>query len=147
MERERFDGADVLHLIRAHADRLDWARLCRRFAGHEPVLLAHLTLFRTCIRRRRRACRPGSCRCSLPARADARADGRVCRGTLISRAQYLVDVEEWGYADARLPPYGTMTDRDWLQWTNAIDARQSRVRGGLRTSSPRRSESAHRKAS
>ena len=45
MERERFDGADVLHLMRAHAERLDWARLCRRFTGHEAVLLAHLTLF------------------------------------------------------------------------------------------------------
>lgn len=147
MERERFDGGDVLHLIRAHADRLDWARLCRRFAGHEPVLLAHLTLFRYVYPSE--ASRVPSW--VVPAlRAGALqldTDARLCRGTLISRAQYLVDVEEWGYADARLPPHGTMSDRDWLQWTNAIDVRQSRVRGGLRTSTPRRSEPRQRKAS
>src|SRR5207248_939421 len=45
MERERFDGADMLHLLRVFADRLDWDRLVARFAGHEAVLLAHLTLF------------------------------------------------------------------------------------------------------
>jgi hypothetical protein len=27
---------------------------------------------------------------------------RVCRGTLLSRTQYVVDVERWGYADGRL---------------------------------------------
>ena len=28
-------------------------------------------------------------------------DSKVCQGTLLSRAQYLVDVDEWGYEDAR----------------------------------------------
>jgi aminoglycoside-2''-adenylyltransferase len=147
MERERFDGGDVLHLIRAHAERLDWGRLCRRFDGHEPVLLAHLTLFRYVYPSE--AARVPSW--VMPAlRASALrldTDARLCRGPLISRAQYLVDVEEWGYADARLPPHGKMSDRDWLQWTNAIDARQSRVRGGVRTSAPRRADGTHRKAS
>ena len=36
-------------------------------------------------------------------------DSKVCQGTLLSRAQYLVDVDEWGYEDARLQPRGTMT--------------------------------------
>ena len=132
MERERFDGADVLHLMRAHAERLDWARLCRRFAGHEPVLLAHLTLF-AYVYPSEASRLPAWVVPALTAAARwATTDGRVCRGTLLSRAQYLVDVEDWGYADARLPPYGTMSDRDWLTWTNAIDAKQSRVRGGKR---------------
>jgi hypothetical protein len=26
---------------------------------------------------------------------------RVCRGTLLSTTQYVVDIEEWGYGDAR----------------------------------------------
>ena len=137
MERERFDGADVLHLMRAHAERLDWARLCRRFTGHEAVLLAHLTLF-AYVYPSEAARLPTWVVPALTGAARwARADGRVCRGTLISRAQYLVDIEDWGYADARRPPYGTMSDRDWLTWTNAIDTKQARVRGGKRTAAPR----------
>src|SRR5690606_18973903 len=31
LERERFDGADVLHVLRACGDRFDWARLMARF--------------------------------------------------------------------------------------------------------------------
>src|SRR5437870_12666003 len=45
MERERYDGADVAHLIHACADTLDWTRLTRRFGRHWRVLFAHLTLF------------------------------------------------------------------------------------------------------
>ena len=39
MERERFDGADVAHLLLACAPRLDWQRLLRRFGPHWRVLL------------------------------------------------------------------------------------------------------------
>src|SRR4051812_993502 len=34
MERERFDGADVLHLIRALGPELDWHRLLARFGPY-----------------------------------------------------------------------------------------------------------------
>src|SRR5947209_1381921 len=34
MERERFDGADLAHLLRARAERLDWPRLLGRFGPH-----------------------------------------------------------------------------------------------------------------
>jgi hypothetical protein len=45
---------------------------------------------------------------------------RVCRGTLLSRAQYLVDIEKWGYEDARLQPQGRMTEEDILRWTEPL---------------------------
>src|SRR4051794_1324036 len=45
MERERFDGADVAHLLRACGERLDWERLLRRFGPHWRILLVHLILF------------------------------------------------------------------------------------------------------
>ena len=45
MERERFDGSDVLHLLRQSARQLDWHRLIRHFDEHASVLLAHLVLF------------------------------------------------------------------------------------------------------
>ena len=37
-------------------------------------------------------------------------DRRLCRGTILSRAQYLVDIDEWGYQDARVEPRGRMTE-------------------------------------
>src|SRR6185503_16206765 len=45
MERERFDGADVNHLIRHEGHRLDWDRLVSRFGPYWRVLFAHLVLF------------------------------------------------------------------------------------------------------
>ena len=43
--RERFDGADIAHVIYATKGRLDWARL-RQLAGeHWEVLLWELILF------------------------------------------------------------------------------------------------------
>src|SRR5258708_32777182 len=45
MERERYDGNDVAHLLRACGARMDWDRLLRRFAEHWRVLLSHLVLF------------------------------------------------------------------------------------------------------
>src|SRR5690349_2754541 len=40
MERERFDGADVAHILHARADQLDWERLLWRFDRHWRVLYA-----------------------------------------------------------------------------------------------------------
>ncbi|MFL5800201.1 MAG: hypothetical protein ACJ8CR_00360, partial [Roseiflexaceae bacterium] len=34
---------------------------------------------------------------------------RICRGTLLSWDQYRVDIEQGGYHDARLMPWGPMT--------------------------------------
>lgn len=45
MERERFDGADIAHILRASAETISWDRLLRRFDRHWRVLLSHLTLF------------------------------------------------------------------------------------------------------
>ena len=45
---------------------------------------------------------------------------RVCGGTLLSREQYLIDVTQWGYQDARLEPRGTVTREQARIWTDAI---------------------------
>ena len=47
-------------------------------------------------------------------------DERMCRGTLISREQYLVDITEWGYSDARMQPRGPMSATEIAHWTEAI---------------------------
>jgi hypothetical protein len=45
---------------------------------------------------------------------------RICRGTLISREQYLVDILEWGLVDARMQPRGPMSATEIAHWTDAI---------------------------
>jgi Nucleotidyl transferase of unknown function (DUF2204) len=126
-ERERYDGADVAHILRTQAEHLDWERLFRRFGDKWHVLLSHLTLFGFIY--------PGE-RGKIPAwvmeeligrlQNDLRTPSsakRVCQGTLLSREQYLVDVERWGYADARLRPRGNLTRQDIDHWTAAIDSK------------------------
>ena len=44
-ERERFDGADVLHLLRSVGPTLDWGRLLERFGQHWRVLFTCIVLF------------------------------------------------------------------------------------------------------
>ena len=48
---------------------------------------------------------------------------RICQGTLLSRAQYLVDIEHWGYLDARVVE-GHMQQADIDLWTDAIATEQ-----------------------
>ena len=123
MERERFDGADVAHIVRASADRLDWPRLVARFGDYWRVLLSHLVMFGFIYPSERHRIPPGVM-AELMARLQRElmdGDGeRVCRGTLVSRAQYLVDVERWGYADPRLAPQGNMTEREAAIWRAGI---------------------------
>lgn len=126
MERERYDGADVAHLLRCCAATLDWPRLVRRFAENWRVLYAHLVLFGFVYPAERHLV-PQAVMRDLAARlaAEEGADSpaqHVCRGTLLSRAQYLIDVGRWGYADARLAPHGAMSAADVEAWTRAIDA-------------------------
>jgi hypothetical protein len=123
MERERFDGADVAHILRARADTLDWPRLLARFGEHWRVLLQHLVAFGfiyPCERTRVPAAVVRELMGRLDRELTRPAPDRVCQGTLISRAQYLVDVEHWGYADPRLAPAGNMTSEERERWTAGI---------------------------
>jgi hypothetical protein len=121
-ERERFDGADVLHIIRERGAALDWDRLLMRFGEHWRVLLAHLVTFGFVYPAQRQQI-PEWVMAELSRRlalepADSKT--RVCRGTLLSREQYLVDVERLGYRDGRLEPGGPMTPDEVDVWTAAI---------------------------
>jgi hypothetical protein len=122
MERERFDGADVLHILRRSGRELDWNRLRRRFGGLGNVLLAHLLLF-LFVYPDATELVPEWLLDDLWAHraAPSSTSDRVCRGTLLSRAQYLVDVHAWGYADARAAPHGPMTDDQIAAWTAAVE--------------------------
>jgi hypothetical protein len=130
MERERYDGGDIAHLLQANAERLDWSSLLERFGPHWRVLLAHLTLFGYIYPRERQRI-PGwvldqlMARLAEEMREPAALNENVCAGTLLSREQYLHDVEQLGYVDGRLTPASTMTAEDVAAWTEAIPDRRS----------------------
>jgi hypothetical protein len=161
MERERYDGADVAHLLHCCAEELDWQRLLARFGEHWRVLLSHLVLFDYIYPARpaSQATPASTASATHPPPAAARVPAAVmatlverlsretfepaagaegtaadavrgasgtsadllCRGTILSRAQYLSDIATHGYLDARLLPSGNLSPEQVEQWTAAIE--------------------------
>jgi hypothetical protein len=124
MERERFDGADVAHVIRAVGDRLDWRRLIDRFGPYWRALYAHIVLFGFAYPSDREQV-PVWVVEELTQRLRGEteagnAEERVTYGTILSRQQYLKDIGEWGYRDARLVHH-TMSKEDIALWTAGIE--------------------------
>lgn len=124
MERERFDGADVAHVLKAVGPKLDWRHLIDRYAEHWRVLYAHLVLFGF-IYPSHRSNIPAWVMDELGARVSEETHGpdskeKICFGTVISRQQYLKDINDWGYRDARLKPLGNMSAPDIAHWTAGI---------------------------
>ncbi len=123
MERERYDGADVAHIILAHGERLDWRRLIDRFGPHWRVLLSHLVLYGF-IYPSARSRVPVWVLDELLARVTAEmpapdAEDPVCYGTLLSWSQYLGEVLGGSFRDARIRPYGNLTPEEVARWTSA----------------------------
>lgn len=129
MERERYDGADVVHLIKSCAPALDWQRLLKRFGSSWQVLLSHLILF-SFIYPDERAAVPDWVMRELLDRLQKQLvqptqAGHVCRGTLLSREQFQTDVNESDYHDARLPPLGQVTPEQIAKWTPGAGSEKS----------------------
>jgi hypothetical protein len=97
--RERFDGADVLHLLRARGKTLDWNRLLGLIGSHWELLYGFLVLFAYVY----------------PAQTDAVPDHiweemggwftrhiknpdkeAPFRGSLVDPRMFAIDVNEWG---------------------------------------------------
>ncbi|MGN6362310.1 MAG: hypothetical protein ACTHNK_18155, partial [Thermomicrobiales bacterium] len=103
--------------------RLDWDRLLRRFDTYWEVLLSHLILFRFIYPGERNKVPPAVMQSLLDRLREQMAEpeptARICRGTLLSRTQYLIDTEQWGYRDGRLRPHGALkaTEVDELNAT------------------------------
>jgi len=103
-------------------------RLLVRFGRNWRVLLGHLVLFGFVYPEKQNLV-PQALLDTLLARlrregdeaATSPVDDRApsCRGTLLSRKQYRVDVEVWGFRDTRLDTDVRMSERDIAEWTLA----------------------------
>jgi hypothetical protein len=103
MGRERFDGADIAHLLRAGDGRIDWERMILRFGPHWELLLSHLLAYRF-VYADHRDIVPLEVLQGLMRRVgtpEEIADGLPFRGPLVDRYSYLHDLVEQGMPDPR----------------------------------------------
>ncbi len=104
--RERYDAADVFHLLVVTGKELDWNRLLDLFGEHWEVLLSNLIMFRYVYPSHREII-PSWALDELLARFQRTriqpwTGGKLCRGFLLDGiGTYSLDVKEWGYRDAR----------------------------------------------
>lgn len=107
--RDRFDGADVAHLIRSTEGRIDWGGVLERLGPeHRTLLLWHLLFFDYVY--------PGHAdhlpRARMRELFEERAraweaeprDPKAFRGTLLDDRAFAIDVDDWGYRDPRKGP-------------------------------------------
>lgn len=134
MARDRFDGADIAHLILACGTNLDWSRLLDRFGDRWRVLYSHLIMFgfiypgesdRIPTWVMNKLCDRLQQETNSPPMVE-----KLCQGTLLDSMHYRIDVERWGYKDARVRPFGNLTATeidlwiDHLKQENAADSQK-----------------------
>lgn len=124
MERNRYDGGDIAHLLRARAQTMDWARLLFRFGTHWRVLFSHVILFGFIFPEQRLRI-PDWFMHEMVRRLKLEmqclpADRHVCQGTLLSWSQYLGDLEQGEYQDARHAPWGKLMSEDTQHMTDVL---------------------------
>lgn len=100
--RERFDGADVNHLILKTGKTLDWKRLLARLEQHWHLLLSQIINFQFVYPSDFHEIIPRWLFDELLDRARVQFDlpasvERVCRGPIIDQTQYSTDIKEWNY--------------------------------------------------
>ncbi|OQA04460.1 MAG: hypothetical protein BWY68_00296 [bacterium ADurb.Bin400] len=99
--RAKYDGPDVAHLILTQSQRINWQQLLSRLEPYWEVLLAQLINFRF-IYPSERAMVPDWLMQELVDRLQRQMElpvpkDRVSRGQLLSRQDYLVDSEKFGF--------------------------------------------------
>ncbi|WP_291910565.1 nucleotidyltransferase [Chitinophaga sp. CB10] len=99
--RERFDGADVNHVMMRY-EPLDWKRILFRMDQHWHLLLAQLLTFQFVYPSDYHRIIPRWLFDELMERAAMQyhlppPTEKVCRGPIIDQTQYAVDILEWHY--------------------------------------------------
>ena len=97
--RERFDGADIAHIIYGTRGRLDWERLLHLAGPHWEMLLWALVLFRYVYPARTFYVPAQVWRDLLQRFQYELANPNPCakfRGSLVDENMFAIDVHEWG---------------------------------------------------
>lgn len=99
--RERFDGADIAHLVKACGASLDWNLLLTLAGAHWQMLYWQLVLFAFCY-----PAQAGLVPSKIWKDLSDRFKNSVlapnndpCRGSLVDPKMFAIDVEEWGERD------------------------------------------------
>ena len=100
--RERFDGADIIHVIFARRGRLDWERLLALVGEHWGLLFWHLVLFQYAYPAHAYYVPQRLWQDLMAKMEDAvtrpHPDARF-RGVLLDERMFAIDVAEWGLAN------------------------------------------------
>lgn len=100
--RERFDGADIVHVIHGTAGKLDWNRILGLLGEHWMVLLWTLVLYQYVYPAHPQFV-PRALWTELLSRLGNELDHpnprAVFRGSLIDDKMFAIDVAEWGMAN------------------------------------------------
>lgn len=103
--RERYDGADILHLLRYASDKIDWQHLLNRFNAHPNLLLSYLALFGFVypweVGRIPQDIVTTLTAAFLKQHQDRHSGSRVCWGMLLDPIQFAYDVQMGGCSDPR----------------------------------------------
>jgi hypothetical protein len=102
MNRERYDGADVNHLLLKQGRNIDWNLLKELMEPNWHILLSHLLMFQFVYPADYAEIMPRWLFDELIERAREQYDiphatEKVCRGPWIDQTQYQVDIKEWNY--------------------------------------------------
>lgn len=100
--RERFDGADVNHVLLRYGKQLNWERLLHRLDPHWHLLLSQIINFQFVYPSDYAEIVPRWLFDELVRRAAEQYEippsiEKVCRGPLIDQTQYAIDVTDWHY--------------------------------------------------
>jgi hypothetical protein len=99
VRRERFDGADIAHIVFATRGNLDWKRILKHVGEHWEILLWALLLFRY-VYPGHSDYVPASLWKDLLARLEESVSHpnprQEFRGSLIDDSMFAIDIKEWG---------------------------------------------------
>jgi hypothetical protein len=97
--RERFDGADIAHIIYGTRGKLDWTRLRQLAGDHWEILLWQLIFFHYIYPTKQHYV-PLDVWKDLLTRFQSQLGSSSCkpefRGSLIDEKMFAIDVDEWG---------------------------------------------------
>ena len=103
---DRFDGADIVHLVKSVEGRIDWGRLLAILNEDDVLLLWHLLLF-DYVYPGHASHLPQKLMTDLFLKAQhgwsRERDPKAFYGMMIDPGRFEVDVKDWGYVNQRKP--------------------------------------------